>query len=875
MNEAETRKLIDEQLKKVGWDADSKNLRQSKGTLPQRGRNIAIAEWQTANGFADYALFVGEKMVGLIEAKAIHTNISAVLDYQCKDYAKNIRRADEKYLKDTWNGFRVPFIFATNGREFIPQFETASGIWFLDLRDAANAPRALRGWISPAGILELLEKNIPAANKNLQAMSKNFLTDEGGLNLREYQLKAVQAVESAVINGQKNILLAMATGTGKTRTILAMIYRFLKIGRFRRILFLVDRNSLGEQAQNVFHEVKIEDLMTLDEIYNVAKLGENFPKETRLQVSTVQSMVKRVFYGEENFTPADFDLIIVDEAHRGYILDKEISDGEENIFVNQQDYLSKYRRVIEYFDAVKIALTATPALHTTKIFGAPIFKYGYREAVLDGFLVDYNTPHILKTFLSTFGIHYSAGDAVNIFQPATGELKTELLEDELNFDVENFNRQVVNENFNRAVLQEISKFINLEDGGKTLIFAVDDKHADLIAQILKNIFSDEAVMKITGSVGDKKRINDAIRRFKNEKFPNIVVTVDLLTTGIDVPKIDKLVFLRRVKSRILFEQMLGRATRLCNDIKKTHFEIFDAVGVYENLAPVSEMKPVAVNPAVTFTELLEELTLRESTADIENIVTQIIAKLQRTRKNFDAKNFEDFVGKTFGEFIGEVKNLSALAAKNFLLKHSALFKFLQEKTPRPFIISEHEDFLLEHKRAPFNIHKDYLDEFIKFIQENQNEIAALNIVCTRPQNLTRADLKSLRLRLEVENFTAERLNAALSKISNAEIAADIISIIRRFALGAPLLNHEDKIKNAVNKLRAAHNFSANELKWLSRIEKYLLNESLINAATFDEAGTAFKNFGGFKNLDKVFGGNLQKIIDELNFYIYDDGGDAA
>ena len=247
----------------------------SEGTRPQRGKNIAIAEWQTDSGIADYALFIGEKLVGLIEAKAKHIDISAVLDYQCKEYAKNIRRADEKYLIGTWNSFRVPFIFATNGREYLPHIETASGIWFLDLRNAANTPRALRGWISPAGILELLKKDIPAANKNLQSMSKNFLTDEGGLNLREYQLKAVQAIESAVIAGQKNILLAMATGTGKTRTILAMIYRFLKSGRFRRILFLVDRNSLGEQAQDVFHEVKIEDLMTLDEIYNVAKLGEN------------------------------------------------------------------------------------------------------------------------------------------------------------------------------------------------------------------------------------------------------------------------------------------------------------------------------------------------------------------------------------------------------------------------------------------------------------------------------------------------------------------------------------------------------------------------------------------------------------------------
>ena len=885
MNETETRLLIDEQLKKFGWNADSKNLRQSKGTRPQRGKNIAIAEWQTVNGFADYALFVGEKLVGLIEAKAIHTDISSVLDYQCKDYAQNIRRADKKYLIGTWNGFRVPFIFATNGREFIPQFETASGIWFLDLRDSANTPKALRGWISPEGILELLEKNIPSANENLQAMSKNFLTDEDGLNLREYQLKAVQAVESAVINGQKNILLAMATGTGKTRTILAMIYRFLKSGRFRRIFFLVDRNTLGEQAQDVFHEVKIEDLMTLDKIYNVAKLGENFDKETRVQVATVQSMVKRVLYNEENFilSPTDFDLIIVDEAHRGYILDKEISDGEENIFLNQQDYLSKYRRVIEYFDAVKIGLTATPALHTTKIFGAPIFKYGYREAVLDGFLVDYNTPHILKTFLSKFGIHYAPGDTVNIFQPSTGELKTELLDDELNFDVENFNRQVVNGNFNRAVLQEISKFINPDGAGKTLIFAVNDRHADLIAQILKNIFSDEAVMKITGNVynGNKEKIQSAIRRFKNEKFPNIVVTVDLLTTGIDVPKIDKLVFLRCVKSRILFEQMLGRATRLCPEIAKTHFQIFDAVGVYETLEPVSGMKPVAVNPSVTFTELLEKLNVATDELQIENLIAQIIAKLQRSKVNFNSQTAEHFQNFTGGNspqnFVSQVKNLTTADAKNFLLQHSALFKFLQEKSARPFIISDHEDFLLEHSRGYGGKNKpaDYLDEFTDFLTTNQNEIAALNIICTRPKDLTRADLKALRLKLEVENFTAERLNAAISKISNAEITADIISLIRRFALGAQLLNHDDKIISAVNRLKAVHNFSANELKWISRIEKYLLNESLINVAIFDERDTYFKDNGGFKKINKVFGGNLAKIIDELNFYLYDDGGNAA
>ena len=185
---------------------------------------------------------------------------------------------------------------------------------------------------------------------------------------------------------------------------------------------MVDRNSLGEQAQDVFKEVKLEDLMTLEQIYNVKKLDDRiFEKETRIQVATVQSMVKRILYNEDNVQPSvtDYDLIIIDEAHRGYILDKEISADEENIFANQQDYRSKYRSVIEYFDAVKIALTATPALHTTQIFGAPIFKYSYREAVIDGYLVDHDAPHILQTKLSIEGIHYKQGDNIAIYDPAT------------------------------------------------------------------------------------------------------------------------------------------------------------------------------------------------------------------------------------------------------------------------------------------------------------------------------------------------------------------------------------------------------------------------------------------------------------------------
>ena len=440
-------------------------------------------------------------------------------------------------------------------------------------------------------------------------------------------------------------------------------------------------------------------------------------------------------------------------------------------------------------------------------------------------------------------------------------------------------------NLGRAIWEEISKFINSDGAGKILIFAVDDLHADLIVKILKEIYtaqgvSNDAVLKITGS-GDKSRVQSAIKRFKNEKFSNIVVTVDLLTTGIDVPKIDTLVFLRRVKSRILFEQMLGRATRLFPEIVKPHFQIFDAVGVFESVQSFSERQPVIFNPAETFKILIDKLQRAEN-SQIPNLVAQIIAKLQRVKFKLNPENLEHFInlsgGKSLNQFINEIKNLQPADTKNFLLQHKDLFKFLQEKSGRNFVISEHEDFLIEHSRGYGEGKKpqDYIDSFIKFINANKNEIAALNIVCTRLKDLKRADLKSLRSKLQLENFNEEQLNAALSQMTNSEIAADIISFIRRYILGAKLLNHEDKIISAVNKLKAAHNFNQQELQWINRIEIYLLNESVINLESFDELNTAFKNEGGgFKRIDKAFNGNLANIIAELNFYLYDDGGNVA
>ena len=901
-SEAETRYLIDEQLRKVGWEVDTQKLRYSKGTRPEKGRNIAIAEWPTDStvgkkGFADYALFIDKRLVAIIEAKAIHKDIPSVIDYQCKDYSRNVRAEDEKYQIGMWRNYKVPFVFATNGRPYLEQYDTKSGVWFLDLRKSDNAPKALKGWMSPTGMLELLERDIAAKDQALQDMPYDLLRDKDGLNLRDYQLKAIQAAEHAILNGQQNILLAMATGTGKTRTILGMIYRFLKTGRFRRILFLVDRTSLGKQATDVFEEVKLEELMTLDDIYNIKGLEDKvIDKETKLQVATVQSMVKRILYNEGDTMPAvtDFDLVIIDEAHRGYILDKEMGE-DELLYRDQIDYQSKYRSVVEYFDAIKIALTATPALQTTEIFGQPVYKYTYREAVIEGYLVDHDAPHQLTTKLSKEGIHYKKGDIVTRYDSITGEItNSELLDDELDFDVDKFNRQVITEPFNKAVLAEIARDIDPETPevqGKTLIYAVDDQHADLIVKILKEIYTEtgvdnDAIMKITGSVGggNKKKIEEAIQRFKNERYPSIVVTVDLLTTGIDVPEITTLVFMRRVKSRILFEQMLGRATRLCPEIHKTHFEIYDPVGVYDSLDEVNTMKPVVVNPTATFTQLLEGLEVLTDEKEVQNQINQIIAKLQRRKQNMSSKAMEHFISLSGGykptQFIANIQSCdSPSEAKKQLLACGELFKMLDQLKPnggRSVVISKHEDELLEHTRGYGNGSKpeDYLDAFAAYVKTKMDEIAALNIVCTRPKELTRDSLKSLRLTLDREGFTTQQLNTAISQMTNQEITADIISLIRRYAIGSALISHEARIKRAIDKLKKAHNFSKQELNWIARMEKYLMEESVLNVTVFDEDGR-FKSQGGFNKINKVFGNKLENIVFELNEYLYDDGGRTA
>ena len=889
LSEAQTRELIDEQLRRAGWEADTKNLRYSKGSRPEKNTYRAIAEWPTDSslgncGYADYVLFIGETMVGVIEAKKVDTDVFGALNVQAKDYAKNIKEKDHKYVIKKYYDYLVPFIYATNGRPYLEQYKEKSGIWGLDTRNQFNVPTAVAAWPRPEEMILDLQKDIDEANKVLETTGYEDLENPDGLNLRYYQIEAIKAAENAIINDHsRTVLLAMATGTGKTRTVLGMIYRFLMAKRFKRILYLVDRNALGEQTMDTFKEVKLKELLTLNQIYDVKELKDKeFDKDTKVHICTVQSLVKRVLYDDSDYRlgSTDYDLIIVDEAHRGYILDKEMTD-DELLYRDQDDYRSKYRSVIDYFDAIKIALTATPALQTTEIFGSPVFTYDYRTAVIDGYLVDHDAPHIIKTKLSEEGITFEAGSTVPIYDPVTKQiLNSDKLDDDLTFEVDKFNKEVITENFNQTVLEEITKDIDPNEKGKTLVFAVDDSHADMVTRILQEIYtkrgvSSEAILKITGSIenGNAKRINEVIRKFKNDAYPSIVVTVDLLTTGIDVEEIVNLVFLRRIRSRILFEQMLGRATRLCDEIGKDHFEIYDAVGVYKALEPVTNMRPVVVNTTTTFDDMIEGFDVLETEAQKQNQIDVIIAKIRRTQNAMSDDNKDQFAqltGMSVEDFIKRIKHSSTKEAEKSIIDNKKAFNYIVRK-PREHgkAISTAEDVLVSHRRGYGDAVKpeDYLMEFRSFIESHLNEIAALKLVATRPQDLTRQSLKELKLILDRNNFNETMLKTAWKDMTNEDIAADIISFIRQKSIGDALVSKEDRIKTAIKKVKKAHpELDKMQLNWLDRIETQLLKETVLNRETFESA--AFANKGGFNAVNKAFANKLDDYIAEINDAMY-------
>ena len=448
-----------------------------------------------------------------------------------------------------------------------------------------------------------------------QSGSRKWLLDTPVQSIgkvRDYQERAIVKIEEAILAGQREMLVAMATGTGKTFTTVALIYRLLASKTAKKVLFLVDRKALAAQAVREFSAFNTPTGNKFSQEYEVysqrfrredfgdeqpfnsqllppAYLTNPQPSQTFVYVATIQRMAINLFGYENTFAQEQgdpdveedaeqtdipihaFDVIIADECHRGYTA-KETS---------------VWRDTINHFDATKIGLTATPAAHTVSLFGEPVFRYGVELAIQEGYLVDYQAVSITSN-VRVKGMFLKEGEQVGRIDTETGEEVFDELEDERSFESEQIEKEITSPDSNRKIVQEIAKYAyehQKEKGHfpKILIFAQNDRphtsHADQLVQLCRKEFGqgDAFVQKITGNPNVDRPLQ-RIREFRNRPQPKIAVTVDMLSTGVDIPALEFIVFMRPVKSRILWEQMLGRGTRRCDSIHKSHFTLFDCFG---------------------------------------------------------------------------------------------------------------------------------------------------------------------------------------------------------------------------------------------------------------------------------------------------------
>jgi type I restriction enzyme R subunit len=483
----------------------------------------------------------------------------------------------------------------------------------------------------------------------------------------------------------------------------------------------------------------------------------------------------------------------------------------------------------------------------------------------------------INTTLSASGIVWRVGEEVEVYHAGRSQLDLFVTPDEIKVDVEDFNRKVITESFNRVVCEFLAEELDPTSRQKTLIFCVNDAHADLVVYLLKQAFAqhygsidDDAVLKITGAADKPLQL---IRRYKNERLPNVAVTVDLLTTGVDVPEICNLVFLRAVNSRILFDQMLGRASRRCDVIGKETFRIFDAVKIYEALQGMTAMQPVVVNPAISFTQLARELV--EVTSDVERALVrdQFVAKLQRKKRHLSeaaSRDFETCAGMSPDSFIERLKTLPLADIAAWFTQNPDLGEILDrqgEGRIAPVFVSHHADTLLGtargygHARRP----EDYLQEFSDFLRTRGNVIPALITVLTRPRDLTRKQLRELALELDRAGFSEASLSTAWRELTNQDIAARIVGYIRQAALGDPLIPYDQRVDAALQKILASRYWSTPQRQWLQKIAAQTKANMLVDREALDDPDLLFRHEGGgFARLDRLFGGELQQVLDTFN-----------
>ncbi len=633
--EARARVLVDGQLAAVGWVVqDTRNLNLSAAQGVARREAIMAA----GHGRADYLLYLDRRVVGVIEAKPVGTPLSGV-EWQSAMYATGL--PPEVRLSVVTRDGRLPFVFEASGTE----------THFTNGYDPAPRSRRVFAFPRPetlARILRDAEENPDRPTWRAKVPHLPALQTDG---LRPAQVDAITAVERTFAEQRfDRSLVQMATGAGKTYTAVTLAYRLLKYGGFRRVLFLVDRNNLGEQTRTEFRAYRTpDDGRLFTEVHNVDMLtSAGLLDSSQVVISTIQRVFKALrneevtaeddptlddFVPEAPVTvaynptmpPETFDLVIVDEAHRSIY--------------------GVWRGVLEYFDAHIVGLTATPGKQTFAFFAQNLVsEYTYPQSVADRVNVDFDIYRI-RTQISENGATIEAGTIVPKVNRRTREQKLEALDEALEYSDKQLDRAVTATDQIRTVLEAFRDrlFTEIFPGRstvpKTLIFAKDDAHAEEIVTQARQVFGkgNDFAAKITYNARDPK---GQLQAFRTSPSLRIAVTVDMIATGTDVKPLECVFFMRDVRSAQYFEQMKGRGARTIDPAtfrsvtpdatEKTRFVLVDAVGVTEHdfvEPPLNRDKGISLatllGKAATYTLTEDETaTLASRLAALELQLTQ-------------------------------------------------------------------------------------------------------------------------------------------------------------------------------------------------------------------------------------------------------------
>jgi type I restriction enzyme R subunit len=821
--EAKARVQIDAQLTQAGWSVQDR-----KDTNLFSHSGVAIREPYLANeaGRADYLIYIERKLVGVIEAKPSGTTLSEV-QWQSLRYAQGLR--PEQKLTAILHKDQLPFIFEASGTE----------THFTNLFDPEPRARRIFNFPKPETLARILREAEHSVSPTWRGKVQH-MPDVDHYDLRPASKRSVKAIEESLLANQySRSLVQMATGAGKTRMAVTECYRLIKYGGFNRILFLVDRNNLGDQTLREFRDFDTpDDGRKFTDLYNVDKLtSSGMVGSSTVVISTIQRVFS-VLKGQsvpddddpdlDNFQPDQpvevqynydlppeaFDLVIVDECHRSIY--------------------GVWRGVIEYFDAHILGLTATPTKQTLGFFQQNLVsEYTFPQSVADGVNVDFEVYRI-RTQITEAGSEIEAGTTVPVMDKRTREQKLEALDDDVPYAASELDRSVVSKNQIRTVLETYRDrlFTEIFPGRsvvpKTLIFAKDDNHAEEIVAQVKEVFGkgNDFAAKITYNSRDPKKL---LQDFRNSPTLRVAVTVDMIATGTDVKPIECVFFMRDVRSATYFEQMKGRGARSMDDASftaltpdathKERFVIVDAVGVTEH--EFVDAAPLERDKTISLKSLFEKAANLQITADETATLASRLSRLSRTLTPEEHAEISQLAGMTLQNIAQNLVKVADPDTVNTVIENApikptgekdtqrAIQNFIEElvaplagnpklrqrilelRQSHKLIIDEvSKDVLLDASgQVDTSKARDIVQSWKQYLHENKDEITAIQILYSTPKGvkITFKELKELADRIQRPHptWTIDVLwNAYLAleptkvRKSAVHTTTDLVSLVR-------------------------------------------------------------------------------------------------